>query len=470
MESDSRSPSRSPSRSCFRTKLAEWLRLVENWLSEPEDSVQLQQWLESAEELADAYEFTSEEEGVVDHLLEAYEAQFRAKLERPPSTSSDPTLMERLDALLQQKQTEQRTPEWYRQMSEIISASELGQLFAAPRQRAKLVLSKTVPPVPRNQALAVYSDQMSAFDWGIRFEPVVKQIYEARYGVTLKELGRLQHPTHPQCMASPDGLVYHCPKGIRTGRLVEIKCPVTRDIDGKISKDYYAQMQMQLHVTGLTHCDFVEAEFASPYAQLSPKQGPSTESGTIALVYTPPPPHPESDPEEKREWSTHGSFHYEYSPVNAPSDWAPMLMGDAEVVEWIPWRLMKWCEQLVVRNEEWWVSLQPVLRTFWEDVEQAKQGLFTIPESTRPTKKAKTTEDVCRIQFQFQLQKLDEHGNPFKPEKEQEERPDTYSAPAPAEAPNSGLDIPACTDLSIGDSFPFSPSVPPCPLQSMSDL
>jgi hypothetical protein len=189
------------------------------------------------------------------------------------------------------------------------------------------------------------------------------------------------------------------------------------------------------------------------------------ESGTIALVYTPSPCQ-EPD-EEKREWSNQpsGSFHYEYSPINAPSDWEPMLMGDAEVVEWIPWRLMKWCEQLVVRNEEWWVSLQPLLRTFWEDVEKAKQGLFTIPESTRPTKKAKTTEDVCQIQFH----RLDEHGNPFRHEKVQEEKPDTYSVPAPAEGPNSGPDIPACTDSSIGDSFPFSPSVPPCPLQSMSD-
>jgi len=455
----------------FRTKLVEWIRLVENWLSEPDDSVQLQQWLESAEELADSFEFTPEEEGVVEHIVEVYEAQFRAKLSRPPSVTSGLPSTEQLDALLQQKQTEQRTPEWYRQMSEIISASELGQLFAAPRQRAKLVLSKTVPPVPRNQALAVYSDQMSAFDWGIRFEPVVKQIYEARYNVTLKELGRLHHPTNPMCTASPDGLVYHCPKGLRTGRLVEIKCPVTRDIDGNISKDYYTQMQMQLHVTGLTHCDFVEVEFASPYAQLSPKQGPSTDSGTIALVYTPPPQtQSKSEPnDEKKEWSSQptGRFHYEYSPINAPSDWAPMLVGDAEVVEWIPWRLMKWCEQLVVRNEEWWVSLQLILRTFWEDVERAKQGLFTVPESTRPTKKAKTTADVCRIQFQ--IQKLDEHGNPFRPEPVQEEMPDTCSEPAPAEAPSSGPDILACTDSSIDGSFPFSPSVPPYPSHNMSD-
>ena len=77
---------------------------------------------------------------------------------------------------------------------------------------------------------------MSAFDWGIRFEPVVKQIYVEKYGTTLKELGRLHHPVNPMCTASPDGLVYHCPRGQRTGRLIEIKCPVTREIDGTIQK------------------------------------------------------------------------------------------------------------------------------------------------------------------------------------------------------------------------------------------
>lgn len=73
-------------------------------------------------------------------------------------------------------------------MSTIISASELGKLFGSPRERAKLVVSKTVPYPERNQPLAVLSDYMSAFDWGIRFEPVVKQIYEDKYGTIIKEL------------------------------------------------------------------------------------------------------------------------------------------------------------------------------------------------------------------------------------------------------------------------------------------
>jgi hypothetical protein len=119
----------------------------------------------------------------------------------------------------------------------------LGHLFGSAYERGKLVLSKTEPPPPRNQPLAIPSDRMKPFDWGIRFEPVVKQIYEDKYGVTLKELGRLTHPIDPRCSASPDGLIYDCPKNERTGRLIEIKCPATREVDGKISKKYYWQIQ-----------------------------------------------------------------------------------------------------------------------------------------------------------------------------------------------------------------------------------
>ena len=388
-------------------KVTEWLTLLENWLSPPDDQIQLQQWLDSANELAYSYEFTEEEELVIEQILDCYQIQFEQRLkQRQIDRSTDIPTKEQLDDLVTRKQTEQRTDAWYRQISEIISASELGQLFAAPRQRAKLVLSKTVPYVPRNMPLAVYSDQMTAFDWGIRFEPVVKQIYIEKYGTELRELGRLHHPQHPTCTASPDGLVYHCPNGQRTGRLIEIKCPVTREIDGTIPKDYYAQMQMQLHVTGLQFCDYIEAEFASPYSRHSMKEGPTHYSGMIALIF-------QRDP---LSVDGAGQFEYRYGPVHSGSEWQPMLEDNEEVVEYIPWRLMKWSEQLVVRNEEWWISLQPTLKTFWEDVEKAKRGEFLIPESTRPSKRIKTlsasTDSLsdCLIQFT----KLDENGQPYR--------------------------------------------------------
>lgn len=367
----------------FQQKLTEFLQVLDQWLSDPEDSVQQEEWMCSAEWIAYTYEFSEVEQDYVDGLLDMFREQHEAqRAQRSQIPASLPSHAQ-LDEILGRKQFEQRTPEWYAQMSTILSASELGSLFAAPRQRAKLVMSKTIPPVPRQQPLAVPSDHMTAFDWGIRFEPVVKQIYEWKYGVTMKELGRLHHPTDPRCTASPDGLIYDCPKNERRGRLIEIKCPVTREINGTIPKEYYSQMQMQLHVTGLEICDYVEAAFSSPYPRIERYEGPSEFHGYIALI---------------RYAESRGTqdFYYVYSPIQAMADWLPEHAEDEEIVEIIPWRLMRWSEQQVMRSEEWWRSLQPFIETFWEDVEKAKRGEFTVPESTRISKR---THESCQIVF-----------------------------------------------------------------------
>jgi putative phage-type endonuclease len=324
-----------------------------------------------------------------------YKEQYTLQIaQKKLQVSKDIPSNEFLDELVNRKQIEQRTPEWYKQMNTILSASELGSLFGSARTRAQLVVSKTVPRPARNQPLATHSDSMTAFDWGIRFEPVVKQIYQHKYGTTLKELGRLIHPTYNKCSASPDGLIYDCPKSERTGRLVEIKCPVTREIDGNIPKDYYAQIQMQLHVTRLNKCDYVEAVFSSKYNKTPERIGPTLYNGYIAVIR-----YPEiSDATQNQE------FYYIYSPVNAQADWTPEIKENEEIVEITPWRLNHWHEQIVTRSEEWWTSIKPMIDLFWEDVEKARRGEFIVPESTRPAKKQKVEQ--CMIVFN----KLDENG------------------------------------------------------------
>ena len=379
----------------FQEKLKSLIELFKAWLSEPDDTVQVEQWIAAADTLTYSFEFTDNEQEYVDRIIEMYKEQYTLQItQKKFQVSKDIPSKEFLDELVNRKQIEQRTPEWYKQMNTILSASELGTLFASVRTRAQLVVSKTVPRPARNQALATYSDSMTAFDWGIRFEPVVKQIYHHKYGTTLKELGRLIHPTYNKCSASPDGLIYDCPKSERTGRLVEIKCPVTREIDGNIPKDYYAQMQMQLHVTRLNKCDYVEAVFSSKYNKTPERIGPTLYNGYTAVIR-----YPEiSDATQNQE------FYYIYSPVNADADWTPEIKEDQEIVEITPWRLNHWHEQIVIRSEEWWTSIKPMIDVFWEDVEKARRGEFVVPESTRPAKKQKVEQ--CMIVFN----KLDENG------------------------------------------------------------
>jgi putative phage-type endonuclease len=374
----------------FKEKLTILIDVVDNWLSDPDDDVQLQQWKDDAEWIAYTFEFSRSEQPYIDLILQLYAAQLKKKMERKQCTQNAVS-QEQLDELLSRKQTEQRTPEWYAQMTNVISASELGKLFGSERQRAEFVYSKTKPYQPHFMPLAVTSDRMSAFDWGIRFEPVVKQIYEAKYNAVIKDLGRMCHPHNPRCTASPDGLIYSCGSKERVGHLIEIKCPVTREIDGVVPKDYYAQMQMQLHVTGMNACEYVEAVFHSKYNNTPIKEGPCFHSGFIAVI-------------RSAERRGNQDFYYVYSPLEVDLSWVPSLMEeDDEIIEITPWKLSQWSEHLVVRNENWWTSILPVFQAFWEDVEKAKQDEFSIPE--RASKKQKT--EKCMIQFH----KLDEQGN-----------------------------------------------------------
>jgi hypothetical protein len=338
----------------WKEKIQGWIHLLEIQ-PEPQDTTQLEQWLDAAEDLADEFGFDDTENVLVEEILSGYEEVWRDLL---GLAKTDQISIEQMDELCSRPQMEQRTAAWYLQMGTILSASELGALFGGPKVRSALVMSKVNPQPRPPQALAVESGSMSAFDWGIRFEPVVKDIFNYKYGTTIKELGRLVNPHDNRCSASPDGLIYSDPSNQKTGRLIEIKCPVTRQPDGKVPKDYYNQIQMQLHVTGLESCDYVEAVFNSPYSSPLKRDGPGLYKGEIALVE-----HVDMEGARTRR--------YEYGPVNVTDNWLHLQEGDI-LIELIPWSLYQWHEQVVMASDIWWPTIQPTINAFWADVERAR--------------------------------------------------------------------------------------------------
>jgi putative phage-type endonuclease len=386
-----------------------WLLYLRDWLEEPSTLKELHAWSQ------DAYTLATEMLEEIDLpyaslIIALYEDQMkRQRLNAThtvePTTSAVPSVppppppppppQEILDALLTREQTAQRTEAWYEQAKRIVTASEVYKLFGPPRERAKMVMSKVQPHESFFQAAACTSDELTAFSWGSRFEPVVRQIYEDRYGAEVRDLGRLIHPTDPRTSASPDGLVVSATKEPeRKGRLIEIKAPVTRVIqEGVVPKEYYAQMQLQLHVAGLEACDYIECTFYSAYGTRPMMEGPGLYSGIIAVV--------------EREQLVNGQpMYYVYSPLHVvQGEWEPQLERETDrVVEYVSWRLVQIHEKTVVRSEEWWQALQPLLDAFWADVELAKQGQFVVPESTRPVKKRAVEE------FSIVFHRLDENG------------------------------------------------------------
>ena len=91
---------------------------------------------------------------------------------------------------------------------------------------------------------------------GTLLEPLVRDLYDQRYGRKSHEIGLVQHTKYPWLGASPDGVT-------EDGLLIEIKCPLTRKIEPKVPSHYLPQVQLQLEITDLEECDFIQYRPAS---------------------------------------------------------------------------------------------------------------------------------------------------------------------------------------------------------------
>jgi hypothetical protein len=232
------------------------------------------EWKETAED--DITELMAVNEGIVDSAeKQSFEIgkqiAFRA-LEKfvakatAVGWSSQPTEVRRQQAeeLLARPQIPQRTQAWYAQGKEVLTASEFSKLLGSPRSVSQLVMSKVASDTPhQTNRLACMTCEMGPFDWGIRFEPVVKQILTEKWGLNIAEAGRIVHPTESHVAASPDGIIMESTDPARVGRLLEIKCPITRKIGEGVPFDYWCQMQVQMEVTGVDECEYVEVKLDS---------------------------------------------------------------------------------------------------------------------------------------------------------------------------------------------------------------
>jgi hypothetical protein len=271
----------------------------------------------------------------------------------------------RIKALLETLQVGQRTTEWYAQSKTVLTASQFSNILGTPRGVSVLALQKATPD-PENgrsdQACSTIS--MSAFDWGIRFEPVVKQILTTLWNCEIAEVGRFIHPVNTRLAASPDGIIMNAADPNRVGRLLEIKCPVRREINGKIPFDYWCQMQIQMEVTGIDECDYVEMKIASSYKD-SKYEPPTEEPGTLynGLVW----------------------LYQCFETCELKYAYTALEKKDLDLLGWhcleeIPWHLDKMFTQTMVRDSKWYEGTAVKQDEFWLRVEDAKNGLIEPPK------------------------------------------------------------------------------------------
>jgi putative phage-type endonuclease len=161
----------------------------------------------------------------------------------------------------------QRSKEWYDYRYNRITASDTAAAIDLnPYEPVEsFILKKCDPNFP-------FRDNATVFH-GRKYEPTATMIYEHIYNTRVFEFGALPSDVYTFLGASPDGISsqYTLDNKFskRLGTMLEIKCPVTREIQtrGKIIGTicpfyYYCQVQQQLACCNLDICDFWQCKLS----------------------------------------------------------------------------------------------------------------------------------------------------------------------------------------------------------------
>jgi putative phage-type endonuclease len=233
----------------------------------------------------------------------------------------------------------QRTPDWYAAREGLITASNFHKAAAKPEQFI------------REKFAAKPFLGSDATRWGVKYEDVACLLYSHYNNTPVYEYGLLHHPTVAHLGASPDGIT---PYGV----MVEIKCPYSKTLKD-IPEEYWAQMQGQLEVTGLTECDFVVCRV----------RGVSEEACKGAMMEA-------SDPARYGAVAsyTDGSFRFS-KPGQAFTEllqFKDYHMAQGAEVSFH--HVFDFTVTRVIKNEEAWKEMEQKLARTWSMLHDAKLG------------------------------------------------------------------------------------------------
>jgi len=153
----------------------------------------------------------------------------------------------RVEELLKIPQYEQRTPEWYKQRENAITASDVPTVLG--ENSYKKPWNLLVDKCNANPKPFIGN---SATKWGTYYEDVAIEKYSEKYNKKVLPFGLLIHPEYPWLGGSPDGIT-------TDGILLEVKCPLSRKIVmGEVPHHYLSQVLLNLEITNLDLGHFIE--------------------------------------------------------------------------------------------------------------------------------------------------------------------------------------------------------------------
>lgn len=274
----------------------------------------------------------------------------RLKHPRSPLQEKNLVKIQNLEALPHYKQ---KSPEWLDQRSNYLTASTIAGAIGAlgPVARETLMTDK----VSYGKAKGFTGNV--ATRWGNKYEPAANAIYAYRTSAKIYDFGMVTNKKYPFLGVSPDG--------ITLDNMLEIKCPYSRVIDGKIKKAYYHQMQEQMAVCEFDKCDFLECKFTEVREASFWEEFPENpmEKGIIIGYLN----------------VSNNELEYLYSPIEYHTS-AKKLKGwvNKTIRQLKPTQVYKYqtywyldeyhCQQ-VCRDPHWIEEYYPVLQKFWAEVE-----------------------------------------------------------------------------------------------------
>ena len=265
--------------------------------------------------------------------------------------------------LLRKKNDElpkQRSPEWYEQRSQMMTASNIWQLFSSEAQINRFIYDKCKPSdmeVSENK----WINTTSSLHWGVKYEPLTVMIYESMMDAKIEDFGCIPHSNYKFIGASPDGIVTNIDSQYY-GRMVEIKNIFNREMDGIPSEAYWTQMQIQMECCDLNACDFIETrfkEYENAEAYYDEEQDEKTR-GIILNMIT------------KDGTSNIPTYKYWINDGTPLEPWIEqMKMEDTTkaIYEIIYWYLDDIQITTVERNKAWFDNALPILKKYWETIE-----------------------------------------------------------------------------------------------------
>ena len=299
-------------------------------------------------------------------------------------------------------QPTQRTKEWYEHRHNLITASNAYKAFENESSRNQLIYEKCVPLKEISVDVDHHSSSPvnvnTAMHWGQKYEPLSVMIYEDKYKTKIGDFGCIQHETYRFLGASPDGINID-KTSQRYGRMLEIKNPVNREIDGVPKKEYWVQTQLQMETCDLDECDFLETQFVEYENEdvfKNDGEFAETENGDMkgVIMY----------------FSTkEGVPIYKYKPLHIDcyedfEIWEQQQMTEQEVAAnmWIKniyWKLEECSCVLVLRNKKWFQDNISEMEELWKIVEKERVQGYSHRAPTKRVKPvtSENTQSGCLI-------------------------------------------------------------------------